>query len=113
MPTKLESLKYSPKMTKERIASIIGRIPAGFLTKSEVELLIHVVMTYECAIAFTDLERGSFSRKYYPDYVIRTVPHSPWQKKPIKLPLARREEVIKIMKELLASGKYEPASSSY
>ena len=52
------------------------------------KLLIHVVMTYECAIAFTDLERGSFSHKYYPDYVIRMVPHSPWQKKLIKLPLA-------------------------
>src|SRR5260370_29340053 len=62
---------------------------------------------------FTDLEHGTFSQNYYPDYVIRTVPHQPWQKKPIRLPQSRCEEVTRIMKEQMRSGKYEPSSASY
>jgi len=59
------------------------------------------------------LERSTFSRTYYPDYVIRTVPHQPWQKKPIRLPQAQCKEVMQIMKEQMKSGKYEPSSASY
>src|SRR5258707_8674928 len=81
--------------------------------KAEGELCIHVLFQYERAIAFTDLEHGTFSQKYYPDYVIRTVPHHPWQRKPIRLPQSRCEEVIRIMKEQMSSGKYEPSSASY
>src|SRR5258707_5958614 len=113
VPTKMEDLKFGERLTTERVSSIISRIPAGFLTKSEVELLIDIMMQYEKAIAFTDLERGTFSRNYYPDYVIQTVLHQPWQRKPIRLPQSQREEVIKIMKEQMASGKYKPSSASY
>ncbi len=62
---------------------------------------------------FTDLEHGTFSWTYYPDYEIRTVPHLPWLRKPIRLPQSQREEVIWLMKEQMASGKYEPSSASY
>src|SRR5260221_11790422 len=41
------------------------------------------------------------------------IPHQPWQKKPIRLPQAHREEVTWIMKEQMSSGKYEPLSASY
>ena len=112
-PVSLEDRVYSERLTKERVSAIVGRVPAAFLTKAEVELLVHVMFLYEKVFAFSDLERGAFSSKYYPDYVIRTVPHKPWQKKPIRLPQARREEVIRMLKEQMASGKYEPASSSY
>src|SRR5258705_10620883 len=54
-----------------------------------------------------------FSQDYYPDYVIRTVPHMPWLRKPIRLPQSRREEVIRIMKEQMESGKYKPSCASY
>jgi len=113
IPKRMEDLKFMKKLTKERVSSIIAKIPAGFLTKTEAELLIHILFRYKWAIVFTDLERGTFSRKYYLDYVIRTVPHQPWQKKPIRLPQARREEVAKIMKEQMRSGKYKPSSASY
>ena len=45
--------------------------------------------------------------------VIRTVPHQPWWKKPIRLLQSRCEEVMRIMKEQMRSGKYEPSSASY
>ena len=112
-PIPLEELPYTKKMTQDWVSSVISRIPAGFLTKAEVELLIGVFMANEGAVAFTDAERGSFLAKYYPDYVIRTVPHEPWQKKPIRLPQSRREEVLQIMKTHISTGRYEPLSASY
>src|SRR6266436_908978 len=98
---------------KERVSLIISKIPVGFLTKLEAKLLIHILFQYEQAIVFTDLECGTFSQKYYPNYVIRMVPHHPWQRKLIRLPQSRCEEVIQIMKEQMSSGKYEPSSASY
>ena len=112
-PIRLEERVYSKRLTEERVTSIISRVPSVFLTKPEIELLVHVMFLFETVFAFSDLERGAFNSKYYPDYVIRTVPHRPWQRKPIRLPQARREEVIRMLKEQMASGKYEPASSSY
>ena len=76
-PKRMEELKFMKRLTNERVLLIISKIPAGFLTKSEAELLIHILFQYEQAIAFTDLEHRMFSREYYPDYVIRTVPHQP------------------------------------
>src|SRR5260221_6287451 len=54
-----------------------------------------------------------FSQDYYPDYVIRTVPHKPWLQKLIRLPQLRQEEVTRIMKEQMESGKYKPSCASY
>src|SRR5258708_11802530 len=113
VPAKMEDLKFSRMLTKEWLSLIIVRVLAGFLTKSEVELLIQVVMRFEKAIVFTNLERGMFSQDYYPNYVIRMVPHKPWLRKPIRLPQSRREEVIRIMKEQMESGKYKPSCTSY
>ncbi len=45
--------------------------------------------------------------------MIRTIPHQPWQQKPIQLPQSRHEEVIHIMKEQMSSRKYELSSASY
>ncbi len=109
----MEDLRFMRQLTKERVSSIISKVPAGFLMKAEAELLIHILFQYERAIAFTDLECGTFSQKYYPDYVIRTIPHQLWQQKPIRLLQSRCEEVIRIMKEQMSSGKYEPSSASY
>ncbi len=113
VPAKMEDIKFSRMLTKEWLSLIIARVLAGFLTKSEVELLIQVVMQFKKVIAFTDLERGTFSQDYYPNYVIRMVPHKPWLRKPIRLPQSRQEEVTRIMKEQMESGKYEPSCASY
>src|SRR5260221_13297010 len=89
VPMKMEDQKFSRILTKEQLSAIVVRILLGFLTKSEVELLVQVVMQYKKAIAFTDLERGTFSQDYYPDYVIWTVPHTLLLQKPIRLPHSR------------------------
>src|SRR5580693_55435 len=112
-PTKREDIKYTARLSEERVERIIGNIPNGFLTKTELDLLINVVMDHENAFAFTDEERGSFSSDYYPDYVMRTVPHAPWQVNPIRLPRAREGEIMQMLDEQMRAGKYELSTSSY
>src|SRR5258708_20054436 len=104
----MEDLRFMRRLTKERVLLIISKVPMGFLTKAEAELLIHVLFQYERAIAFTDLECGTFSQMYYPDYMIRTVPHQPWQRKPIWLPQSTRKEMILILIDHISSRKYTP-----
>ena len=41
------------------------------------------------------------------------IPHEPWQKKPIRFPPVRREEVLRLIREQMAAGKHEPSSASY
>ena len=112
-PRKIEDFVYTEKLTKERIETIIGNVPNGFLTKAELELALSVVFEFKEAFAFTDEERGSFSSEYFPPYVIKTVPHIPWQIKPIRLPKAREAEIMRMLEEQRQAGKYELSSSSY
>ncbi len=64
-PKQMEDLKFMKWLMKERVLSIISKVPVGFLMKSEAKLLIHILFQYKWAIAFTDLEHGTFSQKYY------------------------------------------------
>ena len=112
-PSSFESLEYTGRLSKERMAKIISRVPKNFLTKAELDLLVHVLKEKEDVITFTDAERGTFNRKYYPDYVMKTIPHTPWQIKPLRLPLARTEEIMTMLKEQMHAGKYESSQSSY
>jgi len=112
-PPKMKDIAYTSKLTKERVDMIIRNIPNGFLTKEELELLIQVVFMNEKVFAFKDDERGTFSSEYYPDYVMRTVPHEPWQAKLMKLPHTKVNHVMELLEEQKRAGKYELSSSSY
>jgi hypothetical protein len=112
-PRKLEDMTYTEKLTKERVEIMIGNIPNGFLTKTELELILHVIFEYEDAFAFNDVERGTFSSKYYPNYVMRTVPHVPWRESPIRLPRAKEATIMQLLDEQRLGGKYEFCTSSY
>ncbi len=47
LPRKMEEIKFMKQLMGERILLIISKIPTGFLTKSEAELLIHILFQYE------------------------------------------------------------------
>jgi hypothetical protein len=57
--------------------------------------------------------RGTFSLEYFPDYMIRTVLHIPWQVKPIRLPHSRCEKLVEMLDEQMKAGKYELSTSYY
>ena len=65
------------------------------MKKDETHLIAWVLKDNEVVIAFTDMERGTFSNEYYPDYVIETVPHKPWQDPIFKHP---KSELVIMMK---------------
>ena len=44
---------------------------------------------------------------------MRTVPHVPWQIKPIRLPKSREAEIMDMLEDQCQAGKYELSSSSY
>src|SRR5260221_7957681 len=47
LPKQMEELKFMKKLMKEWVSLIISKIPAGFLMKTEAELLIHILFQYE------------------------------------------------------------------
>lgn len=75
--------------------------------------MVYILRTRERAIAFTDAERGTFSRKYFPDYEIPTIEHTPWVQPPIRIPKAIDATVRKMLQDHRDAGKYEYSAASY
>ncbi|THU87319.1 hypothetical protein K435DRAFT_604823, partial [Dendrothele bispora CBS 962.96] len=65
------------------------------------------------AFAFQFSEKGFFDRKYYPDYEIPVIEHTPWQRPPIRVPNAILEEVKSEIRTQELAGRFEPTVSSY
>jgi hypothetical protein len=95
------------RLSRERLDALISKIPEKFLLDREIDLLIHVLKRRETAIAWTDSERGTFSRKYFPDYEIPVIEHTPWSLPPIRIPKAIEGEVRAILERQRAAGNYE------
>ncbi|RDX42280.1 hypothetical protein OH76DRAFT_1333527, partial [Lentinus brumalis] len=112
-PPPFKTLDFDARITPERLDVILATIPDDFLSKEEVDLIAFVILARRLAVAFTDHERGTFSRLWFPDYKIPVIEHTPWQQAPIPIPFASRSRVTDILTNAFASGKYEPACSSY
>jgi hypothetical protein len=86
---------------------------SGFMWPEEEKLAVHLVKLQEKGIAWDATERGSFRDDYFDPIVIPTIEHIPWVEKNIPIPPGIYEEVIKVLKEKIAIGVYEPSSASY
>ena len=67
----------------------------------------------ERSIAFAEEERGTFRQDYFSDYQMPVMEHEPWKEKNIPLPPGYRDEILRLLKEKIDAGVYEPAQSSY
>ena len=85
----------------------------GFLWEEEVNLVFEVLMRNEEALAWDDMEKGKFREDYFAPVVIPTVKHEPWVLKNIPIPHGLCEEVIKFIKDKIASRTYKPSGSLY
>lgn len=112
-PPSLDNFVPTDRLNKERLDFILNTVPEGFLQPREIDLLVSVLCTREKALAFTDAERGSFSREFFPDYEIPVIEHTPWVQDPIRIPRAIEPEVRRLLNEQTAAGKYEYSSASY
>ena len=92
---------------------MLKTIPEGFLSSYEINLSVFIIRNREAAIAFTDAERGMFSRKYFPDYQIPIIEHTPWVQVPIQIPKAIKDTVRKMLIEQRDAGKYEYSMASH
>ncbi|KAL1938197.1 hypothetical protein VTO73DRAFT_11841 [Trametes versicolor] len=98
-PPPTAAFSPTPRLSLERLNIILGTVPADFLWPAELDLLIHVLSERQAAIAFTDNERGIFSREYFPDYVIPVIEHTPWVRSPILIPKAIEKDIQKLIRE--------------
>ncbi|GLB42559.1 hypothetical protein LshimejAT787_1200080 [Lyophyllum shimeji] len=112
-PPLLANFVPTGRLTRERLDSILQTVPADFLTPREIDLLAEVLRNRNQALAFEDAERGTFSDKYYPDYELPVIEHTPWVQEPIRIPKAIEETVRNMLKTQVAAKKYEPSTASY
>ena len=85
----------------------------GFLTEDEVRLIEWLIVRHERAFAWDESEKGHFKDEYFPPVLIPTIEHIPWVFKNIPIPNGIFDEVVRIIKDKIASGIYEPSNSSY
>ncbi|KAF8657399.1 hypothetical protein AX14_007886 [Amanita brunnescens Koide BX004] len=87
--------------------------PTGFLMMEEEKLIHHLIRIHEDWFAWSEEEKGRFSDNYFDPVVIPTIEHMPWVLKNIQIPPGKYNEIIKIIKDKITSGIYEPSNSSY
>lgn len=92
-PPPLSDFVPSSKLSRERLEGILSRVPEGFLKPRELDLLVFVLKSREDGLAFEDSERRTFSSKYFDDYEIPVIEHTPWVQQPIRIPKAIEDQV--------------------
>ena len=78
-----------------------------------MKLFKHIIVLPEKALAFSAKERVLLKHSYGPPYVVPVIEQKLWQKKPIQIPAAIKEEFTELVRERVHTGLYEPSTSSY
>ncbi|KAL3686531.1 hypothetical protein R1sor_009105 [Riccia sorocarpa] len=86
---------------------------SGFLTEIEKLKFVELIRSYQEAFAFFAEEIGCADPKVVPPMVIFTVPHVPWDLKPIPVPRALLLKLIALLKEKVRMGILEPSMAPY
>jgi hypothetical protein len=100
------------KTTAERLAQLeINQ--SGFLSIEEAKLFAYIMVQNEEALAYEDVERGTFHEEYFSPYIIPTIPHVPWEYKNIPIPPGLLKSLMEVLQLKIDAGVYEPSESSY
>ncbi|KIJ30692.1 hypothetical protein M422DRAFT_267736 [Sphaerobolus stellatus SS14] len=89
-PPPISEFRPTSRLTQERFDLLLKTIPHGFLSDTEIALLMHVVDRHQGAFAFTFTEKGIF-----------------------KLPKALEQAVREAIIEQEQAGRFEPTTASY
>ena len=112
LPTNPLAFTPGERYTQERYeAQEIADI--GFLWPEERLLTHHFLKLQEKGFAWTEAEKGCFRTDFFPPAHMPVIPHTPWRYKNIPIPPGILDDVVKIIKDKIASGVYEPSNSSY
>jgi len=112
LPTKPPEFRPTERMTSEHMDSLNVN-GVGFLSEEEEKLFKHILVTNEATFPFEEKDRGILRRDYFSDYIMPTVPHTPWEYKNIPIPPGIRDKVIEMLKSKVDAGVYEASQSSY
>lgn len=68
---------------------------------------------HQHTLDFEETDRGTLQEDYFSSYIIPTIPYVPWAERNIPIPLGILNDVVKLLKDKIAAGFYEPSQSSY
>jgi hypothetical protein len=79
-PLPIHPPSFTPehRLTKERLLQLEVN-KEEFLWPEEDKLFQHIMLLNEEALAFEDKDRGMLKESYFSDYIMPTVPHTPWE----------------------------------
>ena len=101
------------RYTAERRSQIDAAHEGDFLWDEERKLIHQLIMQQNEGFAWDDTEKGSFKTEYFPPVDIPVIEHVPWVLKNIPIPPGMHKEICDFIQKKIASGTYEPSSSSY
>ena len=111
-PSLRRSKKIGHKFTEETLASLkIGG--DGFLTELEKKEFQEMLSKHGKAFASSSDEIGCVHPSVLAPMVIFTVPHVPWDLKPIPVPRALLPKLVDLLKEKVHMGILEPSMAPY
>jgi hypothetical protein len=104
--------KIGHEFTLESLAKV--KIGGGeFLTSCEQDHFRTMIQRHGKAFAFNYDEIGCVDPKMITPMVIFTVPHVPWDLKPIPVPKAMVPKIVEMLKEKIKVGILEPSMGPY
>ncbi|KAL3687181.1 hypothetical protein R1sor_013490 [Riccia sorocarpa] len=104
--------KIGHKFTTETLEKLqIGG--SGFLTEIEKLKFEKLIRSHQEAFTFSAEEIGCADPKVVAPMVIFTVPHVPWDLKPIPVPRTLLPKLIALLKEKVRMGILEPSMAPY
>ena len=111
-PRVREARKIRHKFTEETMAKL--RIGGGeFLNEQERKMFQNMLSKHGKAFASSLDEIGCVQPSIVAPMVIFTVPHAPWDLKPIPVPRALLPKLVSLLKEKMQMGILEPSMAPY
>ena len=87
--------------------------PANWLWPNEVKLVCWIILEHKMAFAWIPTKHSRLDKRYFPPIKIPTIPHTPWVLQNIPIPLSMWADTIRIIKDQITSGVYEPSAAAY
>ena len=84
-----------------------------FLLQSEIRRFKEIISRHGQAFAFNSEEIGCIDPKVVTPMVIFTIPHIPWNFKPISVPKAQLPQLVELLKNKIQMKILEPSNAPY
>jgi len=106
----MPKFEFGGRLTEERVAKIKF---GDTLSPEEKELALAMLRLREKALSDSPEERGCFKSTVVDPVNAVTVEHEAWKERPLPITASRRDAIIELLRERLASGIYERSNSAY